>query len=47
MARWLGWHIRSRHPDAMAELIDAAGFVIDERRTDPFGIQTLFRASPR
>lgn len=45
--RWLGWKIRVRTPDALAALLDAAGYRIEARHADPLGIQWIFVARPR
>ncbi len=47
MARWLGWETRARTPEAMARLLDAAGYHLESRRCDPMRIQWVFTARPR
>ncbi len=47
MGRWLGWRTRARTPDAFAALLDAAGYRVEARVADPFGIQWVFQARPR
>ncbi|MCB9521851.1 MAG: class I SAM-dependent methyltransferase [Myxococcales bacterium] len=47
MGRWLGWDTRARTPDALAELMDAAGFVVESRRGDPLDIQWVLLGRPR
>lgn len=46
MGRLLGWNTRARSPDALARVLDAAGFQVEARSADPLGIQWLFVARP-
>ncbi len=47
MARWLGWRTRARTPDALGALLDAAGYRVESRVADPFGVQWVLLARPR
>ncbi len=47
MASWLGWHTRTRSPDALALLLDAAGYRLESRIPDPLGAQWVLVARPR
>ena len=47
MANWMGWTTRVRTPDALASLLDAAGYSVESRRADPLGIQWVLVARPR
>ena len=47
MAHWLGWRTRARTPDAMAMLLDEAGYQVESRDTDPLCVQWVFLARPR
>jgi hypothetical protein len=46
MAERLGWRTRARRPDAFAALLDAAGYRVENRSSDPQGIQWVFLARP-
>ena len=47
MRQRLGWSTRTRRPDVYAALLDAAGFRVEVRESDPQGIQWVFVARPR
>jgi hypothetical protein len=46
MRELLGWHTRGRRAEAFVTLLDAAGFRIDHRESDPLGLQWVFVARP-
>ncbi len=47
MADWMGWLTRARTSDALVALLDAAGYSVESRGTDPTGIQSVLVARPR
>lgn len=47
MRRWFGWQTRPRSPEALADLLDAAGFRVESRHVDAGGIQWVMLARPR
>jgi hypothetical protein len=46
MVERLGWRTRPRRPEAYVALLDAAGYGVDHRTSDPLGIQWVFLARP-
>lgn len=47
MRRWFGWQTRPRGPEALVDLLDAAGFRVESRHVDAGGIQWVMLARPR
>lgn len=47
MAKWLGWHTRSRTLNALTALLDRAGYDVIATRQDPLGVQAVVLAAPR
>ena len=47
MSRMLGWYTRTRSVEVLVDLLDTAGFRIERKDSDPFGIQWVLAARRR